>query len=80
MRQAAGPLPPSTKVAKVEMIAYFKPTKKSLSGKPHRQRPDADNVFKTVDSLWKEDSGIYHIEARKYWGEPERLEVKVFVE
>ena len=80
MRQEAGPLPPSSQVAKVEMTAYFKPAKKTLLSQPHRQRPDTDNIFKAVDSLWKEDSGIHHIEARKLWGEPERLEVKVFVE
>lgn len=35
---------------------------------PHRQRPDIDNLCKAVmDSLLKEDSGVWSINATKVW-------------
>lgn len=40
-----------------------------LDGEPHQQRPDVDNMIKAVmDSLSKEDSNIYYVEASKHWG------------
>lgn len=39
-----------------------------LSGKPHQQTPDIDNLCKSLlDHLAKEDKYIWHIEASKYW-------------
>jgi len=49
----------------------------SLFGEPHKQRPDLDNLIKSVnDALLKEDSVVYHFEACKYWA----LEDKIIIE
>ena len=61
---------------KVE-INFFIPVPKSWSkkkksanlGRPHKQRPDLDNLIKAVqDILMKEDSAIWKITAVKRWG------------
>ena len=61
---------------KVE-INFFIPVPKSWSkkkksanlGRPHKQRPDLDNLIKAVqDILMKEDSTIWKITAVKRWG------------
>ena len=61
---------------KVE-INFFIPVPKSWSkkkksanlGRPHKQRPDLDNLIKAVqDILMKEDSTIWNIKAEKKWG------------
>jgi Holliday junction resolvase RusA-like endonuclease len=37
-------------------------------GKPHKQKPDIDNLVKSVmDALYKDDSGIWMISAKKSW-------------
>ena len=61
----------------------LKPREKELRfGKPHRIKPDADNLCKSVmDALWKEDSGAWDTRSVKYWedeGGP-RMEVTVEV-
>lgn len=40
-----------------------------MLGKPHRQRPDVDNLVKAVlDSLFAEDGSVAKITASKVWG------------
>lgn len=42
--------------------------KQKMNGRPHRQRPDIDNLCKAcMDALLKEDSAVYRIQASKYW-------------
>jgi len=42
--------------------------KLEMVGKPHKQRPDLDNLVKAVlDCLKKEDKEIYHIDMSKIW-------------
>lgn len=49
--------------------SWSKKKKEAMNGKPHKQKPDCDNLVKAVqDSLLKEDSNIYRISAGKYWG------------
>ena len=41
-----------------------------MSGKPHMQRPDIDNIEKSLqDALCKEDSHIWKHRTDKIWGE-----------
>ena len=48
--------------------SWSKKKRDQMSGQPHRQKPDIDNICKAVmDSLLKDDSGIYAITARKVW-------------
>ena len=44
--------------------------KREFDGKPHKQRPDLDNLLKSLqDCLCKEDKHIYHIgDMNKCWG------------
>ena len=42
--------------------------KRELAGKPHQQKPDLDNLLKSVqDCLLPEDSAIHKVEASKVW-------------
>lgn len=58
-------------------IVFFIPMPKSWSEKkkiemfrkPHQQRPDVDNLTKSVlDAFGKDDGFVYDIHATKYWG------------
>lgn len=60
---------------KVSLIFYI-PMPKSWSkkkmeemlGKPHKSRPDIDNLCKAfLDALLEEDSFVYSLTAEKYW-------------
>ena len=66
---------------KVE-INFFIPVPKSWSkkkksanlGRPHKQRPDLDNLIKAVqDILMKEDSAVWYVTATKRWSEEGKL-------
>lgn len=42
--------------------------RQQLDGKPHKQKPDLDNLLKALnDCLRKEDQSIHYIEANKIW-------------
>ena len=52
--------------------------KKAQHAKPHRQRPDADNILKGVgDTLATDDSGIYDVRCVKFWSTDARLLVTI---
>ena len=43
--------------------------KKQMNGMPCLQKPDADNLVKSVlDALKKNDSDVWWMSAKKYWG------------
>lgn len=51
------------------------------NGTYHRNKPDLDNCEKSVcDSLWKDDSGIAHMDAIKFWSYNPRTEITIYVE
>ena len=42
--------------------------KKYYAGTPHLQRPDIDNLFKSVCDAWFDEDGlVYEIHAQKLW-------------
>ena len=42
--------------------------KTAMAGKPHRQKPDRDNIDKAIcDALWKRDEGIWTGFQAKFW-------------
>lgn len=44
--------------------------KERMNGAPHQQRPDLDNYIKaTLDAVCNEDSHIWHLRAKKIWGD-----------
>lgn len=64
---------------KVEFIiampdSWSKHKRSIMVGTPHKSRPDLDNLLKALnDCLMVEDSGIWHIEASKVWGEEGKI-------
>lgn len=82
---AKGHLPPGPD--KIHVIAYLpvseswsKKKKEASLGKPHRLKPDGDNMLKAVcDGLLKEDSCLWWKLVEKYWCEPHltRVEIRV---
>lgn len=70
----------------IEVVIYI-PMPKSWSmkkreemhEKPHKQRPDADNILKGIcDALNKEDSYIYHMNITKRWSNDTEGEIYIF--
>jgi Holliday junction resolvase RusA-like endonuclease len=48
--------------------SWSKKKREQMLGKPHKQRPDIDNLAKAfLDALLKEDSYVYSLSAEKYW-------------
>lgn len=49
--------------------SWSKKKKKTMAGTPHRQKPDIDNILKSImDILLPEDSSVYNILINKEWG------------
>ena len=50
--------------------SWSKKKKKQMNLQPHQQKPDIDNLIKSVlDSLAEDDSYVYSVNAKKYWSE-----------
>jgi Holliday junction resolvase RusA-like endonuclease len=64
---------------KVEFFIKMPPSwnkwrKFDTEGKPHQQKPDLDNLVKSInDCLKVEDSTIYYIEASKHWAKEGKI-------
>jgi Holliday junction resolvase RusA-like endonuclease len=57
--------------------SYSKKLKRELVGKPHRKRPDIDNLVKGfLDALASEDGFVWNITAKKYWNDIGRIVVR----
>lgn len=57
--------------------SWSKKKKEAMIGTPHTQRPDLDNLLKSVmDAVLPEDSHIHFLEAvRKKWGDHGCIEI-----
>ena len=54
--------------------SWSKKKKDTLDGKPHQQKPDGDNLIKSVqDSMLQEDSHIWKFSAEKRWAKKNRI-------
>tara|TARA_R100000655_G_C3000062_1_gene194263 strand:+ start:12726 stop:13118 length:393 start_codon:yes stop_codon:yes gene_type:complete len=50
--------------------SWSKKKKLSMLGKPHKAKPDIDNLAKAfLDALLHEDSYVYSLSAEKYWSD-----------
>lgn len=63
---------PGDKVSLVFYIpmakSWSKKKRELMLGKPHKQKPDIDNLAKAfLDALLKEDSHVWSLTAEKYW-------------
>ena len=57
--------------------SWSKKHKREMLGKPHRHKPDADNLVKAVmDCLREDDSGIWNLTIRKYWSDSGRIVIR----
>lgn len=56
--------------------SWSRKKKDLVTGKPHTQRPDTDNLLKGfIDCLTDDDCAIWDVHARKYWAVQGRIEV-----
>ena len=70
------PLAKFLQVGRVTVIATFMTKCSDRYGKPHRQKPDADNIMKGVkDSLIRKDETVYWELTEKRWGEQDSLKI-----
>ena len=62
-------------IFEIEMPESWSQKKKDkMNGRPHQQKPDGDNLIKSVqDSLLQEDSHIWKFSAEKRWGRKNRI-------
>ncbi|MNJ68120.1 Endodeoxyribonuclease RusA [compost metagenome] len=41
-----------------------------MAGKPHQQKPDADNLLKALmDAIYNEDCSVWDVRVTKRWGD-----------
>lgn len=75
---------PGYRVPEGLVITFYLPMPLSWSnkkrvredGKPHKQRPDIDNLVKSfLDALCEDDSYVWRVEAQKYWSVSGAIEV-----
>lgn len=69
----AAKLPASPGIVLMEVTvampkSWSKKRKAEMLGKPHQQKPDADNFLKSLDAIWAEDSSIWDARVIKRWG------------
>ncbi len=56
--------------------SWSKKKKEEMDGKPHKQKPDGDNILKGVqDALCKDDSFIWDVRISKYWAYKGRIDI-----
>lgn len=54
--------------------SWSKKKRVAMDGQPHQQKPDIDNLCKSVlDALHKDDSHIYNIRLSKFWGQKGKI-------
>ena len=60
--------------------SWSKKKRKEMELEPHRQKPDRDNIDKAIlDSLFKDDSGIYQGNIMKLWASVEHERSILFI-
>ena len=70
-KEGYNPTPKLKAIIGIQMPkSWTKKKKAALLHTPHRQKPDVDNLIKTImDALCKQDEYIYHIDVKKFWAE-----------
>ena len=59
--------------------SWSKKQRALMNGKPHQQKPDADNYLKAfMDALCDDDSYVYDARVQKYWAESGSIELEEF--
>lgn len=59
--------------------SWSKAKKEDMRYKKHKQKPDVDNLCKSVmDCLAEEDQGVYKLYAQKYWADEGSVQILPF--
>ena len=54
--------------------SWSKKKRAELNGRPHQQKPDVDNLTKSLlDALFEDDAYIWDVRVSKLWGEVGRI-------
>lgn len=54
--------------------SWSKKKRAELNGRPHQQKPDVDNLTKSLlDALFEDDAHIWDVRVSKSWGETGRI-------
>lgn len=57
--------------------SWSKKKRAQLSGQPHQQRPDVDNLHKALmDAVFEEDSAVWDARITKIWGEKGQIRIE----
>lgn len=70
--QWEGEVPPMFRIVFMMPMpkSWSKKKRMEMTGRPHQQRPDVDNLTKAfLDALCEDDSYVYHVDAAKHWSE-----------
>lgn len=58
-------------------LSWSKKKRLAMDGQPHQQKPDIDNLVKSVlDALCSDDSYVWHLEATKCWGQDGLIQIE----
>lgn len=58
--------------------SWSKAKKKSYDGSPHQQKPDSDNLLKSLlDAIFKDDSHVWDVRISKIWGIKGQIVIKI---
>lgn len=61
--------------------SWSKKRKAEMAGRPHRQKPDRDNIDKAIlDSLFDKDEGIAFGTTAKYWDDGQGARIELVLE
>jgi Holliday junction resolvase RusA-like endonuclease len=57
--------------------SWSKKKRAEMDGFPHRQKPDADNLLKSIlDAVHKDDCGIWDVRVTKRWGVQGEIQIR----
>lgn len=77
-RDFPGDIPPAEQVIELSWIAYFATNEPELIGQFHREKPDRDNIDKSIlDALFDKDEAIGKGTIEKRWGVEDKLEITI---
>ncbi|CAH5088770.1 RusA family crossover junction endodeoxyribonuclease [Serratia marcescens] len=59
---------------------WSKKKRAEMAGKPHQQKPDADNLLKALmDAIYSEDCAVWDVRVTKRWGNAGEIIIKEII-
>nr|SAY41722.1 Endodeoxyribonuclease RusA [Serratia marcescens] len=60
--------------------SWSKKKRAEMAGKPHQQKPDADNLLKALmDAIYSEDCAVWDVRVTKRWGNAGEIIIKEII-